>query len=107
MFTTEKNVTFGKVILEARKRKGLKLKDCASLIFKEDNTPISFQYLSDLELDQRRPPSEHIVDQLATILNIPVEVLYFYAGIFPKNLNPNISQERIITAYKDFVKSLS
>jgi len=107
MLMKEKSITFGKIILAARKRKGLKLKDCAALILKEDGTPISIQYLSDIELDQRNPPSKNLVSQISATLEIPIEVLYFYAGIFPTNTNKNISQEKIITAYNDFVKTLS
>lgn len=103
----EKDLTFGKIIFEARRKKGFKLKDCSSLIFKEDNTPISIQYLNDIENGRRNPPSEHIINQISGLLDIPVEVLYFYAGIFPRTLDQNINQDQIITAYKNFVKTLS
>jgi transcriptional regulator with XRE-family HTH domain len=103
----ESDLTFGKIILEARRRKGLKLKECAPLILKEDNTSISIQYLNDIENGRRKPPAEFIVKQLSELLDIPIEVLYFYAGIFPKTLEQNLDQKQIIAAYKDFVKTLS
>jgi transcriptional regulator with XRE-family HTH domain len=98
-------LTFGHIILEARKKKGYTLRECAALILKEDNTHISFPYLNDLE-NGRRLPSEHIIKQLSAVLDIPLEYLYFYAEIFPKGLNKNASQDRIISAYKSFVESL-
>jgi transcriptional regulator with XRE-family HTH domain len=103
----EREKTFGKIILEARRKKGLNLRECAALILKEDSTPISFQYLNDLENNRRKPPSEHIIEQISAVLDIPVEFLYFYAEIFPKGLNKNADQEKIVAAYKNFVKSLS
>lgn len=99
-------LTFGKIVLEARKKKGYTLRECARLILKKDNTHISFPYLNDLEND-RRLPSEHIIKQLSLVLEIPVEYLYFYAEIFPKGLNKNASQDVIVSAYKSFVRSLS
>lgn len=101
------DLAFGKIILEARRKKGLRLKDCAPLIFKEDNTPISVQYLSDIESGRRNPPSEFIVKQLSQLLTVPIEVLYFYAGVFPKIRNKNLDQKQIIAAYKDFTKALN
>lgn len=102
-----RDIKFGKIILEARKNKGLKLKDCAPLILKEDGTPISIQYLNDIENGRRKPPSEYLVKQISDLLDIPIEVLYFYAGIFPGTLDQNINQEQIVEAYKAFVKTLS
>lgn len=100
-------ITFGKIVYNARKSKNLNLRECAALIFKDDSNPISFQYLNNLEKDRKNPPSEYIIDQISEVLDIPLEVLYFYAEIFPKNINKNIDQNKIIKAYKHFVRSLS
>lgn len=102
----EETKTFGKIILEARRKKGLILRECAALILKEDNTPISFQYLNELEND-RRTPSEHIIKQLSAVLDIPVEYLYVYAEMFPKGIRKHADQEQIVSAFKTFVKSIS
>lgn len=99
------DVTFGKIILAARKKKGLILRDCAALILKEDKTPITFQYLNELEND-RRTPSEHIIKQLSTVLDIPVEYLYVYAEMFPKGLKKRAAQDKIVNAFKTFVESI-
>lgn len=102
----EKDLTFGKIILEARKKKGYTLRECAVLILKEDNSPISFPYLNDVE-NGRRLPSEYIIKQLSVVLDIPVEYLYVYAEIFPKGLSKKAGQEQLVAAYRSFVKSLS
>lgn len=102
-----RETTFGKIICDARKDKNLNLRQCASLILKEDNSPISFQYLNDLEKDRRNHPSEYILQQISKVLEIPIEVLYFHAEIFPKNTNKNVNESRIIEAYQTFAKILS
>ena len=103
---SENDITFGKIILKARKKKGLILRECAALILKEDNTPITLQYLNELEND-RKTPSEHIIKQLSVVLDIPVEYLYVYAEMFPKGIRKQADQEQIVAAFKAFVKSIS
>lgn len=103
---SNKEVTFGKIILSSRKKKGYTLRECAALVLKEDNTPISFPYLNDVE-NGRRLPSENIIKQLAVVLDIPVEYLYVYAEMFPKGIKINAGQDEIVRAFKTFVKSLS
>ena len=98
--------TFGQLILDARRGKKLSLKQCASLIFKEDGDPISFQYLSEIENVRRYPPSEFIMKQLANVLDIPIELLYFHSKTIPSNINPNLSDDKIIVAYRDFLSKL-
>lgn len=98
--------TFGQIIYEARKQKDLSLKQCASLIFKEDGSPISFQYLSEIENARRNPPSEPILKQLAEVLDIPIEVLYFHSKTIPSEINVNPSSDTIILAFRDFLSKL-
>ncbi|NJM52145.1 MAG: helix-turn-helix transcriptional regulator [Blastocatellia bacterium] len=98
--------TFGQIIYEARKQKDLSLKQCASLIFKEDGTPISFQYLSEIENARRNPPSEPILKQLADVLEIPVEILYFHSKTIPSEINVNPSKDTIVKAFQDFLSQL-
>lgn len=102
-----RKITFGKIICDARKKKNLNLRQCAALILKEDKTPISFQYLNNLEKDRKKPPSEYIIEQLSKVLEIPIELLYFYAEIFPKNLDKSADHGKIIEAYKNFVQALA
>jgi transcriptional regulator with XRE-family HTH domain len=76
-------MTFGQALIEARKKKLLSQKQLASMILKEDGSPISPQYLNDIERDRRNPPGEVIISQFAKILEIPEEYLYFLANEIP------------------------
>jgi transcriptional regulator with XRE-family HTH domain len=98
--------TFGQLISDARRRKNLSLKQCASLINKEDGTPISFQYLSEIENARRYPPSEFIMKELSKVLEIPIEVLYFHSKTIPSNINNDLSNDEIVFAYRDFLTKL-
>ena len=62
--------TFGTLISEARRTKGLSQKDLASKVKKEDGQAISAQYFNDIEHDRRNPPSEFLIAQIAERLPI-------------------------------------
>lgn len=76
-------MTFGQAISEARKSKQLSQKQLASLILKDDGSPISPQYLNDIERDRRNPPGEYLISQFAKILEVPEEYFYFLAHQIP------------------------
>src|SRR5437867_850881 len=59
-------MTFGGAIREARRVLGVSQKDLAAQLKKEDGTPISPQYLNDIELDRRLPPP-YLIEQLALL----------------------------------------
>ena len=46
---------------------------------KTDGTPISIPYLVDLEHDHRKP-SDAVLNQLATALQVDADVLFFWKG---------------------------
>lgn len=79
-------MTFGQFLAEARKRAGLSQKDLAARVRKEDGTPISGQYINDLERDRRNPPSDHLLKQLASVLEVSSDRLSAVAGHFPDDL---------------------
>lgn len=100
-------VTFGQIIAEARKRVGYSQKDLAARITKEDGTPISPQYLNDLERDRRNPPSEHFLKQFSRELGIPLEYLLFVAGEYPEDLRTESHKpEKVEAAFRAFRKAL-
>lgn len=68
--------TFGKVIADARKARGMGLRELAEKVKKEDGDPISLQYLNDIEHGRRNPPTEPMIRQLAKALAIPEQVDY-------------------------------
>ena len=107
---SEKDNTFGRAISNARKEKGWALKDLASQIRREDGQTISPQYLNDIEHDRRRPSSDHMVQQFASVLEINCDWLYYLAGRFPKDVRKRQLSEtevarRMVAFRKDILKS--
>lgn len=82
----EEDITFGRVISDARKRNGWSLKELASKIRREDGETISPQYLNDIEHNRRRPSSDHMVQQFVDALQIDRDWLYYLAGRFPEDV---------------------
>jgi transcriptional regulator with XRE-family HTH domain len=102
-------MSFGSVITEARRRQSLSQKELASRIKKEDGTAISPQYLNDLERDRRNPPNDHLLDQLASQLDLTREYLFYVAGTYPDDLKPagTESPERVAAAFRAFRRALN
>ncbi len=82
-------MSFGQLIAAARKRKDLTQKELAARIKKEDGTPISPQYLNDLERDRRNPPGPPLLRQFAEELDLDEETLAFAARQYPEDLAYN------------------
>lgn len=76
--------SFGRAITAARKAKEMSQKELAAKITKEDGSPITPQYLNDIEHDRRTPSSDHIVKQFAKVLGIEPTVLYGVLGMLPE-----------------------
>ncbi len=78
------DLTFGKAVSEARKKKGLSQKQLTEKIIREDGEPISPQYLNDIEHDRRSPSSDHMVGQFADVLDLKADYLHYLNGRFPE-----------------------
>ena len=91
---SEQENTFGSAISNVRKKNRLSLKDLSSQILREDGQAISPQYLNDIEHDRRRPSSDHMVQQLADVLKINRDWLYYLAGRFPEDVRRRQFSER-------------
>jgi transcriptional regulator with XRE-family HTH domain len=99
--------SFGEVLVEARKRKGLTLKTVAAQVLKDDGKPMSSVYLNDIELGHKGPPSSAMIRQFAEILGIKVEVLRFYANRVYENPPASDPEPRqIVSAYRVFRRAL-
>jgi transcriptional regulator with XRE-family HTH domain len=72
--------TFGGVVASARKALRLSQKELASLVIKEDGTPITPQYLNDIEHDRRSPTTDHTVTALAKALGEDPAYFFVLAG---------------------------
>ena len=94
---SENEITFGRVISQARRKLGWSQKELASKILREETTPISPQYLNDIEHDRRSPSSDRMVKQFADVLHIKLDWLYYLAGKFPTDLHKkNLSEEDVV-----------
>jgi transcriptional regulator with XRE-family HTH domain len=95
--------SFGDYIAARRKALNLKQKDLAAKIKKEDGTRISIPYLHDVEAGRRNPPSDDMIEQLGTILDVPVDILYFYAERMPADLKKfDVPEKQILAAFEAF-----
>lgn len=73
-------VTFGEAVANARKALRLSQKELASRVLKEDGTPITPQYLNDIEHDRRSPTTDHMVGALAEALGQKPAYFFLLAG---------------------------
>ena len=93
---SDKEQTFGRAISEARKKLGWSQKELALRIQREDEGPISPQYLNDIEHDRRSPSSDHTVQQFADVLKVEADWLYYLAGKFPTDVRErNLSEKAV------------
>jgi transcriptional regulator with XRE-family HTH domain len=100
-------MTFGQAISTARKAKQLSQKQLASMILKEDGTPISPQYLNDIERDRRNPPGELFIGQFARVLGIPEEYFYYLAHEIPPKYRQETPRSplQVQEAFEAFARS--
>ncbi len=98
---------FGKYI--AKKRKYLKIhqKELAQKIMKEDGSPISAQYLNDIERGRRNPPSEDMIRQIANKLELSTDYLQFLAGRIPDDIDSDLPPEKFQAAMKAFRQEIN
>jgi transcriptional regulator with XRE-family HTH domain len=94
--------TFGEFIVDRRKELGLSGREVVAGIRNADGKPISIPYLVDLEHD-RRKPSDEVLVQMARVLQIDSDLLYFLAGRMPPDLHTKgLKQDQLEAAFKAF-----
>jgi transcriptional regulator with XRE-family HTH domain len=98
--------TFGQVITAARKKAGLTQKEVAERLRREDGRKVLPPYLNDLEHDRRYPPENSVIDQLAKILGVSADVLYFHANRLSDDLNRAADGADVQAAFRAFRKAL-
>jgi len=99
--------TFGQVITEARKKAGLTQKEVAEQLRREDGRKVLPPFLNDLEHDRRYPPENAVIEELAEILKISSDVLYFYAKRLPSDVARDADDTQVEEAYRAFRKALN
>src|SRR5580700_9631543 len=94
--------TLGQFIVERRKELGLAGREVVAEVRNADGKPISIPYLVDLEHD-RRKPSDEVLVQMAKVLQVDSDILYFLAGRMPPDLNPKgLGEKELAAAFKAF-----
>jgi len=84
--------TFGQAIVAARKNACLTQKAVAARLRRSDGRAVMPPYLNDLEHDRRRPPENTVIEQLAEVLNVSPDLLYFYARRLPANVEGDLDE---------------
>lgn len=90
-----------------RKELGISQQEMAALLKNRDGKPLSSSYFNYLERDRGKPP-DYLLDQIAGILKVPLDVLYFWAKRVPPDLEPdeNVDPRRVTAAYQAFRREL-
>jgi len=92
---------FGEVIAEARRKANLTQRQLAALIKTEEGRGISGPYLNDIEHSLRHPPRGFLLQQLAKVLDLDVDLLYFLAHQMPFDIDfSDVPEERAVAAYR-------
>lgn len=100
-------MSFGEAIRNRRKQLSLSQKELAARVLKDDETPISPQYLNDIEQGKRKPDSDAMIEGFAHALELDKDILYFWARKIPADLAATHAQpEKIAKAYTAFRKAL-
>jgi transcriptional regulator with XRE-family HTH domain len=99
--------TLGEHIVARRKELGITQKELASRVLNEETgSPISPQYLNDIERDRRQPSSDHIIRQFAAALDEEADYLFYLAGSIPSELRAQgLPKAQVVEMFKAFRKS--
>jgi transcriptional regulator with XRE-family HTH domain len=99
--------SFGQVVREARKKAGFTQRELAARLKREDGRPVDPPYLNAVEHDHRYPPEDYLIEQMAKIVGISADVLYFHANRQPPDVKTEgMDQERLEVAYRAFRKAM-
>src|SRR2546426_4371803 len=98
--------TFGQVLTEARKKAGLTQREVAARLKRQDGRPVDPPYLNAVEHDHRYPPEDSLIEQIANIVGVSPDVLYFHPNRQPPDVKTEADQERVEAAYRAFRKAL-
>jgi transcriptional regulator with XRE-family HTH domain len=92
---------FGEFIAKRRKKLNLTQKQIAAGIKQDDGKPISVQYLNDIEHGRRGAPPDYVIAQLARLLRLQLDVLYFRSGRLPPDIRKrSVSDQQAAAAYR-------
>jgi transcriptional regulator with XRE-family HTH domain len=99
--------SFGEFIAKRRKQLDLTQKQIAAGIKQDDGKPISVQYLNDIEHGRRGAPPDYVIVQLAKLLRLDLDVLYFRSGRLPPDIRKRtVSDQQAAAAYRALRRQL-
>jgi transcriptional regulator with XRE-family HTH domain len=99
--------SFGEFIAKQRKKLNLTQKQIAAGIKQDDGKPISPQYLNDIEHGRRGAPPDYVIAQLARLLRVQLDVLYFRSGRLPPDIRKKpVSDLQAAAAYRALRRKL-
>jgi transcriptional regulator with XRE-family HTH domain len=101
-----KTKTFGHVLTEARKRAGLTQKEVAESLRRPDGRRVDAPDLNAVEHDRRRLPPDYLIEQLAKIIGISANVLFFHARRMPTDIKRDVDNQQVEAASQAFRKAL-
>jgi transcriptional regulator with XRE-family HTH domain len=100
-------IAFGVFIAHRRKNLGLTQKEVAARIRQDDGKSLSVQYLNDIEHGRRGAPPDYVINQLARVLRLELDVVYFRADRIPYDIRGrSISDLRAAAAFQAFRRVL-
>ena len=104
--SNETVTSFGDAIAAERKRRGWSPRQLANRVPSEKGTPVTPQYLNDIE-HGRRIPADFVLEGLGKALDIKKDVLFHLAGkLAPDISRTDLSAKVIENAYKAFRRTL-
>jgi transcriptional regulator with XRE-family HTH domain len=99
--------SFGEFIAKRRKQLALTQKQIAAAISQDDGKPLSVQYLNDIEHGRRGAPPDYVIAQLAKLLRLQLDVLYFRSGRLPPDVQKkSVSDQQAAAAYRALRREL-
>lgn len=99
--------SFAEFIKRRRRELALTQMKIAARIIQDDGKPLSLQYLNDLENGRRGAPLDYVLKQLAKVLRVELDLLYFRAGRIPPDLQKRlVSDARAVAAFTAFRDAL-
>jgi transcriptional regulator with XRE-family HTH domain len=90
----------------SRKKAGITHRELAAKLKREDGRSVDPPYLNAVEHDHRYPPEDCLIEQMAKIVGVSPDVLYFHANRQPPDVKTGADQERLEAAYRAFRRAL-
>lgn len=87
-------MTYGAFIRAKRLELGIGLNDMAARL------GISAPYLSRIELEREKPPSDAVIERTAAVLGVRLDDLFIEAQRFPPDMQRDVA--RVVRAYRRF-----